>query len=79
MAYELEDGKMSLFKNDKGDNPKRPDYTGKGMYKGEEVHFSLWDSTSKGGLKYLSGRLAPPWNGESDSATSSASVDDVPW
>lgn len=79
MAYELEDGKMSLFKNDKGDNPKRPDYTGKGMYKGEEVHFSLWDSTSKGGLKYLSGRINPPYNGESGSTTSSASVDDVPW
>ena len=30
MAYEIEDGKISLFANDKGDNPKRPDYTGKG-------------------------------------------------
>jgi len=79
MAYELEDGKMSLFKNDKGDNPKRPDYTGKGMYKGEEVHLSMWKSTSKNGLEYLSGRINPPYNGESGSTTSSASVDDVPW
>jgi len=79
MAYEIEEGKVSLFKNDKGDNEKRPDYTGKCMVNGEILHLSMWDSTSKGGLKYLAGRIAPPWNGESDSATSSASVDDVPW
>jgi len=79
MAYEHEDGKISLFVNDKGDNPKRPDYTGKGMYKGEEVHLSMWKSTSKNGMEYLSGRINPPYNGESGSTTSSASVDDVPW
>ena len=79
MAYELEDGKMSLFVNDKGDNPKRPDYTGKGMFKGEEVHLSMWKSTSKSGMEYLNGRINPPYNGESGSTTSSASVDDVPW
>jgi hypothetical protein len=32
MAYELEDGNISLFVNDKGDNPKRPDYTGRCMF-----------------------------------------------
>ena len=79
MAYEIEDGKISLFANDKGDNPKRPDYTGKGMFKGEEVHLSMWKSTSKGGMEYLSGRINPPYNGEGSSTTSSASVDDVPW
>ena len=79
VAYEHEDGKISLFVNDKGDNPKRPDYTGKGMFKGEEVHLSMWKSTSKNGLDYLSGRINPPYNGESGSTTSSASVDDVPW
>ena len=79
MAYEIEDGKISLFANDKGDNPKRPDFTGKGMFKGEEVHLSMWKSTSKNGLEYLSGRINPPYNGESGATTSSASVDDVPW
>ena len=79
MAYEIEDGKISLFVNDKGDNPKRPDYTGKGMYKGEEVHLSMWKSTSKSGMEYLNGRINPPYNGEDSSTTSSASVDDVPW
>ena len=68
-----------MFKNDKGDNEKRPDYTGKCMIKGEMYHLSLWDSTSKGGTKYQSGNIAPPWNGGDSSSASSASVDDVPW
>jgi len=79
MAYEHEEGKVSLFKNDKGDNEKRPDYTGKCMIKGEMYHLSLWDSTSKGGTKYQSGNIALPWNGGESSSASSASVDDVPW
>ena len=79
MAYEHEEGKVSLFKNDKGDNEKRPDYTGKCMVKGEMLHLSMWESTSKGGTKYLSGNIAAPWNGGESSSASSASVDDVPW
>ena len=79
MAYELEEGNISVFVNDKGDNPKRPDYTGKCMVDGQELHISLWKSTSKNGLDYLSGKINPPYNGGSGTATSSASVDDVPW
>ena len=79
MAYELEEGNISVFVNDKGDNPKRPDYTGKCMVDGQELQISLWKSTSKNGLDYLSGKISPPYNGGGGSATSSASVDDVPW
>ena len=79
MAYELEEGNISVFVNDKGDNPKRPDYTGKCMVDGQELQISLWKSTSKNGLDYLSGKINPPYNGGGSSAISSASVDDVPW
>ena len=79
MAYEQEEGKVSLFKNDKGDNDKRPDYTGKCMVNGAMLHLSMCESTSKGGTKYLSGNIAAPWNGGDSSSASSASVDDVPW
>jgi hypothetical protein len=79
MAYELEEGNISVFVNDKGDNPKRPDYTGKCMVDGQELQISLWKSTSKNGLDYLSGKINPPYNGGGSSTTSSASVDDVPW
>ena len=80
MAYEIEEGQVSVFVNDKGDNPKRPDYTGKGLFAGKEFQISLWKSTSKNGLDYLSGKISEPYNGGGgDYAQSSASVDDVPW
>tara|TARA_Y100000401_G_C8205349_1_gene165691 strand:- start:208 stop:528 length:321 start_codon:yes stop_codon:yes gene_type:complete len=81
MAYEIEEGQVSVFANDKGDNPKRPDFTGKGLFDGKEFQISLWKSTSKNGLEYWSGRISEPYNGagSGDYSGSSASVDDVPW
>ena len=49
------------------------------MVDGKELQISLWKSTSKNGLDYLSGKINAPYNGGSGTATSSASVDDVPW
>jgi uncharacterized protein (DUF736 family) len=47
--------KGSLFKNDKGDNPKRPDYQGKINIDGTEYRLSAWLQTPKnGGAKYMS-------------------------
>ena len=80
MAYEIEEGQVSVFVNDKGDNPKRPDYSGKGVVFGKEFQISLWKSTSKNGLDYLSGKISEPYNGGGGGyAESSTSVDDVPW
>ena len=46
--------KGSLFKNDKGDNPKRPDYQGKINIGGIEYKLSAWLQTPKnGGDKYM--------------------------
>lgn len=46
--------KGSLFKNDKGDNPKRPDYQGKINIDGAEYKLSAWVQTPKsGGAKYM--------------------------
>jgi hypothetical protein len=43
MAYEHKPGTFSLFKNDKGDNEKRPDYTGDGMgLDGTPIKVSAW-------------------------------------
>ena len=80
MAYEIEDGQVSVFVNDKGDNPKRPDFTGKGLFNGQEFQISLWKSTSKNGLEYLSGRISEPYNGSGGGSTrSSVSADDIPF
>ena len=43
MAYEAQPGSFSLFKNDKGDNEKRPDYTGTGKdLDGQDIRVSAW-------------------------------------
>jgi uncharacterized protein (DUF736 family) len=50
----------ALFKNDKGDNPKRPDY--KGFYtdaEGREFWVSSWLKESKDGKKFLSLSMQP--------------------
>lgn len=42
MAYEPKDGSGALFKNDKGDNPARPDYRGDLMVGGVLYEISAW-------------------------------------
>lgn len=42
MAYEPKDGNGALFKNDKGDNPARPDYRGDLMVGGVVYEISAW-------------------------------------
>ncbi len=42
MAYEPKDGSGALFKNDKGDNPSRPDYRGDIMLGGVVYEISGW-------------------------------------
>ena len=42
MAYEPKDGSGAMFKNDKGDNPPRPDYRGDIMLDGVMYEISGW-------------------------------------
>ena len=72
---------FALFKNDKGDNEARPDYTGNvTLPDGKEMRMAAWVRESKSGLKYLSGRLSEP---QDNSGTNNASVEgadaDVPF
>lgn len=48
-----------LFKNDKGDNQKRPDYTGNVTVNGIEMRLSGWIRESQNGNKFISGQLQP--------------------
>lgn len=43
-----------LFKNNKGDNPKRPDYTGKINIAGKEYRLACWIKTGQSGKNFLS-------------------------
>ena len=43
MAYEHNPGSFTLFKNDKGDNEKRPDYRGEGKdLDGNAIEVAAW-------------------------------------
>ena len=50
---EKKDNSGALFKNDKGDNEKRPDYTGPAVVGGVEYRVSAWLNESKKGTKYF--------------------------
>lgn len=43
MAYEHKPGSFTLFKNDKGDNDRRPDYRGEGKDEaGNDIEVAGW-------------------------------------
>lgn len=44
----------ALFKNDKGDNPKRPDYRGECEIEGVQYWISAWIKESQKGTKFMS-------------------------
>ena len=72
---------FAMFKNEKGDNEQRPDYTGTVTLEGgREMRMAAWVREAKSGVKYLSGRLSEPQVQASD-AGSNARVegDDVPF
>jgi uncharacterized protein (DUF736 family) len=48
-----------LFSNDKGDNPKRPDYKGSINVDGSEYWLSMWKKTSKSGQPFFSLSVEP--------------------
>lgn len=58
MAYEQKDGSGALFRNDKGDNPKRPDYRGSITLAGVEYELAGWLKPGKSGtFLSLSGKV----------------------
>ena len=58
--YTPQPNSFSLFANDKGDNPKRPDYKGDIiMPDGTKMRLSAWVRESQGGKRYLSGKVEP--------------------
>jgi hypothetical protein len=75
MAYEHKPGTFSLFKNDKGDNPKRPDYTGEGVdIDGKPIKVSAWLKEGKNG-KFMSCTLQHKTRGEAPVASAKTARD----
>ena len=73
---------FAMFKNEKGDNEARPDYTGTVTLEGgKEMRMAAWIRESKSGVKFLSGRLSEPQVQSSEANRNNARVegDDVPF
>lgn len=54
MTQNQKAGAGALFKNDKKDNEKRPDYTGTATIFNKRFHISAWLTTSRSGVRYMS-------------------------
>jgi hypothetical protein len=59
MAFEPKDNSGSIFVNDKGDNPKRPDRKGQAMIGGVEYWVKGWLKKTKDGDPFLSLSFEP--------------------
>jgi len=59
-TYQMKDMSISLFPNDKGDNPKRPDMKGDALIDGTEYKVSGWWRDTKTGSKMLSCKVELP-------------------
>ena len=68
-----------LFKNDKGDNPKRPDYTGKLNIDGVEKQIAAWIRDGAKG-KFMSGTISEPYNPQGQQPAPAPDYeDDIPF
>ncbi len=58
--YQPQPNTFTLFANDKGDNPKRPDYRGEVILPdGTKMRLSAWFKVGKSGKQFLSGKVEP--------------------
>lgn len=79
-AYEQRDNSGSLFRNDKGDNEKAPDYRGPCMVDGKELEVSAWLKTSSKGTKFMSLSFKPPFKKKNDERPAQRNDDeDIPF
>ena len=74
--YTQKEGQGSLFRNDKKNNEKSPEYTGSIMLNGREMRLSAWVKEGKSG-KFLSIQISEKQNPKP--ASESTSNNDMPF
>jgi hypothetical protein len=70
MSYTAQNNTGSLFKNDRKNNEKQPDYTGTVNVDGKELRLAAWVKEGKNG-KFFSLKLSEPQEKTSSTPTSS--------
>lgn len=68
-AYSNE-GRIAIFPNDKGNNPRRPDFRGTFQLDGVKYNVSLWKKTTRDGKnrEYLAGQFERAKEGDPGAA-----------
>jgi len=79
--YQPQPNTFSLFANDKGDNPKRPDYKGDIILPdGTKMRLSAWvRESANGGRKFLSGKVEPMQEQKSSAESFAPQDGDMPF
>lgn len=79
--YTPQPNTFSLFANDKGDNPKRPDYKGDIILPdGTKMRLSAWvRESANGGRKFLSGKVEPMQEQKSSAESFAPQDGDIPF
>jgi uncharacterized protein (DUF736 family) len=72
--YETKPNTGSIFKNDKKESDKHPDYRGKINVDGKEKEIALWVKESAKGLKYFSVSISEPYVKPQGTPTMSSST-----
>jgi uncharacterized protein (DUF736 family) len=65
MAYEQNNNTGSLFKNERRQNDRQPEYRGTAIINGKEMRISAWVRTSKNGTKFFSLAFDEPYQTQS--------------
>lgn len=58
MAYEMNNGDLSLFVNDRKESDRHPDYKGKALIEGTLYDVAVWRRTDRNGNEYFSGKIS---------------------
>ena len=66
----------ALFKNDKKESEKQPDYRGPINVQGVDMEIAAWLKTSKAGKKFMSLQIGPKWEPKESAAPRQAPVVD---
>ena len=78
--YTPQPNTFTLFANDKGDNPKRPDYRGDIILPdGTKMRMSAWVKEGKSGKKFLSGKVEPMQDRQDSAPSPQKDGDDLPF
>ena len=87
MAFEQKDMDGALFKNDRKESDKHPDYKGSATIGGRKMWLSAWLNTTQSGQKYM--KLSFQWADQQQAdvpvpevavpAATTAAEDDIPF